>query len=94
MLRKLTVVNATRPAVHMRRRRRSSTDMLSALRVPLRTAFQPWTASSPPTRRNSSIKTGPYSIQCPSASMIGWSSRALIRAAESAQRGLLVWKLR
>jgi hypothetical protein len=41
----------------MRRRRRSSTDMLSALRVPLRTAFQPSTASSPPTRRNSSVKT-------------------------------------
>jgi hypothetical protein len=66
----------------MRRRRLSSTDMLSALRVPLRTAFQPATVSSPPTRRNSLIKTAPYSIQCPSASTIGWSSRALIWPAE------------
>src|SRR5947207_5001669 len=44
------------------------------------TAFQPRTAASPPTLRSCSVKTGPYSIQCPSASMTGWSRRDLIWA--------------
>src|SRR5213078_1554338 len=64
----------------IRRRRRSSTDIARTPRVPPPTAFQPHTAASPPILRSCSVKTGPYSIQCPSASMIGWSRRDLIWA--------------
>jgi hypothetical protein len=55
----------------IRRRRRSSTDIASTPRVPPPTAVQPRTAASPPILRSCSVKTGPYSIQWPSASMIG-----------------------
>src|SRR6266851_477378 len=65
----------------IRRRRRSATDIESTERVPPPTAFQPRTASSPPTLRSCSVNTGPYSTQCPSASMTGWVSRDLICAA-------------
>src|SRR5437763_3295125 len=64
----------------IRRRRRSSTDIARTPRVPPPTAVQPRTALSPPTLRSCSVKTGPYSIQWPSASIIGWSRRDLICA--------------
>src|SRR5215475_866787 len=54
-----------------RRRRRSLSDMRSALGTRSVAAASASTAASPPMRRNSSRMTGPYSSQWPSASMIG-----------------------
>jgi hypothetical protein len=55
-----------------RRRRRSATVIRSELGMRWVAVSRASTAASPPMRRNSSRITGPYSIQCPSASMTGW----------------------
>jgi hypothetical protein len=54
-----------------RRRRRSASVILSELGTRWAARSKPSAAASPPMRRNSSRMTGPYSIQCPSASMTG-----------------------
>jgi hypothetical protein len=56
-------------------RLRSATVILSALGTRWLASARASTAASPPMRRNSSRMTGPYSIQWPSASMIGWLRR-------------------
>ncbi len=55
-----------------RRRRRSGKVILSEFGTRWLASSKASTAASPPMRRNSSRITGPYSIQCPSASMTGW----------------------
>ena len=58
-----------------RRRVRSASDILSELGTRELASSRASAAASPPMRRNSSRMTGPYSIQCPSASMTGWFRR-------------------
>src|SRR5437879_1570634 len=58
-----------------RRRRRSGSDIFSALGTRWLASAKASAAASPPMRRNSSRMTGAYSSQWPSASMTGWFSR-------------------
>ncbi len=60
----------------IRRRRRSSTDMLSELGMRALARSRASTAVSPPIRLNSSRMSGRYSAQWPSASTMGWLRRA------------------
>src|SRR4029450_10293025 len=55
---------------------RSSRVILSEFGTRWLAMARPSTAAPPPMRRNSSFMTGPYSIQCPSASMTGWLRRS------------------
>jgi len=67
----VAVWRVQKPGIETRRRRRSSTLSVRESRVTAIAARKPSAALSPPTLRICSAKTGSYSTQCPSPSIMG-----------------------